>query len=229
MIVNKLLVDKEKVYKLKDTVVEIFLETENITLEIEGCVCINDVSFNDLENRSLTILLKKGSELVYNKFSSIKKMNQRICIEVEENSKVTFNHSILTQEDSSLVFISNILGNRNDCQIHIKAVTEGKGKMKVEATGSVKAKTKENNLLENVRILTLNEEENEILPNLLVDSNEVNVNHNATISSIDEEELFYLTSKGISKEKVILLLKKGFLIHFLQIEEEIKEKIENLL
>ena len=226
---NKLVVDKEEVYKIKNEVVDICLNAENVTLEIEGDVFIDDVSSNEQENRNLTIVLKRGSQLVYNKFSSVKKMNGKICVEIEENSKITFNHSILTQENSSLVFVSNILGNNNDCQIHIKAVTENKGRIKIEATGSVKAKTKENTLLENIRILTLNEEENEILPNLLVDSNEVSVNHNATISSIQEEDLFYLTSKGISQKEAITLLKKGFLIQPLQIEEPTREKIENLL
>lgn len=226
---NKLLVDKEEVYKIKNDAVDVCFKTENATLEIEGNVHIDDVSSDEQGNRNLTILLKQGSELVYNKFSFIRKMKEKICVEVEDNSKVIFNHSILTQEDSSLVFVSNILGNRNDCQIHIKAVTENKGRIKIEATGSAKAGTKENSLLENIRILTLNEEENEILPNLLVDSNEVNVNHNVTISSVDEEDLFYLTSKGISRKEAISLLKKGFLIHPLRIEEQTKEKIENLL
>ena len=226
---NKLLVDKEEVYKIKDEMVDIQLVADKGMLEIEGNVCIYDISSNEIETQHITILLKQGSNLVYNKFSSIKKMNGKIFVDMEEDSKMTFNHSILTKEDSSLVFISNILGSNNDCQIYIKAVTEENGKIKIEATGSVKANTKGNNLLENIRVLTLNEEENEILPNLLVDSNEVNVNHNATISSINEEDLFYLTSKGISRKEATSLLKKGFLIHPLQIEEEMREKIENLL
>ena len=71
--------------------------------------------------------------------------------------------------------------------------------------------TKDNEILENLRIIALNDTENEIVPNLLVRSDSVNAIHNTTISSIDKDYLFYLNSKGIDNETATKLIVDGFL------------------
>jgi Fe-S cluster assembly scaffold protein SufB len=85
-----------------------------------------------------------------------------------------------------------------------------------------------NNLIESIKILVLNNEESVCIPNLLVSSNEVEVNHAATISCIDPNYLFYLNSKGISNESATKLIKNGYLLNNLNINSEIKEKINEL-
>jgi Fe-S cluster assembly protein SufD len=49
------------------------------------------------------------------------------------------------------------------------------------------------------------------IPNLEILANEVKCSHSATIGPIDEEQLFYLMSRGLSKEKATSLLAEGFL------------------
>ena len=80
-------------------------------------------------------------------------------------------------------------------------------------------------MLENIRILSLNNEENIIYPNLLVSSDEAEVNHKASISGLDEDYLFYLMSKGISKEEASKLITRGFLMNKLEISNEEKDKL----
>ena len=50
-----------------------------------------------------------------------------------------------------------------------------------------------------------------IMPNLIVKSSRIIANHNATISPVDENDLFYLESKGLSNESATSLIKEGFL------------------
>jgi Fe-S cluster assembly protein SufD len=57
-------------------------------------------------------------------------------------------------------------------------------------------------------------------PNLEVFADDVIASHGATISTLNEEELFYLTSRGISKEQAAILLKHGFLSFFLDRTED---------
>lgn len=68
-------------------------------------------------------------------------------------------------------------------------------------------------------------------PNLEVFADDVVASHGATISALNEEELFYLTSRGIAKEQAAILLKQGFLSFFLdRIEEaEIKKSFNRLI
>jgi Fe-S cluster assembly protein SufD len=58
-------------------------------------------------------------------------------------------------------------------------------------------------------------------PNLEVFADDVKASHGATVSMIDEEALFYLMSRGISKQGAIDLVKRAFLAFFLN---EIGEK-----
>ena len=83
--------------------------------------------------------------------------------------------------------------------------------------------------LEDIKVLLLNDEESIIIPNLLVSSNEIEVNHAATISGIDQNYLFYLNSKGISNEASEKLIKNGYLVGNLDITKEQKERIEEML
>jgi Fe-S cluster assembly protein SufD len=57
------------------------------------------------------------------------------------------------------------------------------------------------------------------MPNLLVRTNSVIANHNATISMVNESYLFYLMSKGLNKTSAIRLIKNGFLKGILKINE----------
>ena len=105
----------------------------------------------------------------------------------------------------------NILGNNNNIVTNIYGLTDKIGSLKIMATGSVKKDIKDNEMLENVRILMLNDAENIIIPNLLVSSDMVVVEHNATISSVSSDYLFYLKSKGIDDGEATKLVANGFL------------------
>lgn len=50
-----------------------------------------------------------------------------------------------------------------------------------------------------------------LVPEMEIESNEVRAMHAATVSKINEEELFYLMSKGVTRKKAENLLIKGFL------------------
>lgn len=49
------------------------------------------------------------------------------------------------------------------------------------------------------------------IPNLEIRNNDVKCSHGATIGRIDEEHLFYLTSRGLSKQEAKRILIQGFL------------------
>ena len=134
-------------------------------------------------------------------------------INIQENNDTTleFNYSLYQSIKASIILDSKVLGNNNKCSMNVYGVSDKDGAIVVNATGSVLENIKDNDLLENIRILMLNDSENVIVPNLLVESNEVSVNHNATISSLDTNYLYYLNSKGLSYEDAKKLIVKGFL------------------
>lgn len=204
---NKLLV-KEGILSINNSLNDLDIKTNTLTLEISGNVCINDINNNtDLD---LKIIMADGSHLLYNRYNeSINKFN--LDIEITSNAYVEFNYSLKTLITSDISLNANIAGNNNISHINFHGITDQNGVIKNVATSKVDEATKDNEVLENLRIVTLNDAENMIVPNLLVRSDSVNAIHNTTISTVDKDYLFYLNSKGINKKDAIKLIVDGFL------------------
>ena len=214
---------------IEDNVINIDINTNKLTLNIKGKVLINEINKKDNEELLLTINMLPNSSLVYNRYIIHNKLNTKIILNQDNNSNLTFNYSILANDTCNLEINSYLKGNNNETEINIKCVTENKGNTNILSEASIIPKIKDNNLLESIKVLNLNNSNNTIKPNLLVSSNEVIVNHAATISSIDPNYLFYLNSKGIDNENAIKLIKNGYLISNINLNQEIKEEINNLI
>ena len=199
---------KEDNIVLDNEIVELEFKTLKCNLTIKGSVWINDLNNNNLEELNITLL--DGSRLLYNKYTKDIK-NLKINIQENNDTTLEFNYSLYQSIKASIILDSKVLGNNNKCSMNVYGVSDKDGAIVVNATGSVLENIKDNDLLENIRILMLNDSENVIVPNLLVESNEVSVNHNATISSLDTNYLYYLNSKGLSYEDAKKLIVKGFL------------------
>lgn len=78
------------------------------------------------------------------------------------------------------------------------------------------------------RIINLNDKKSTIKPNLLIDEYDVEANHAALIGKFQDEELFYLQSRGLKQEEAISLLIKGFLCSYID-ETKLLEKIEGTI
>ena len=199
---------KEDNIVLDNEIVELEFKTLKCNLTIKGSVWINELNNNNLEELNITLL--DGSKLLYNKYTKDIK-NLKINIQENNDTTLEFNYSLYQSIKASIILDSKVLGNNNKCSMNVYGVSDKDGAIVVNATGSVLENIKDNDLLENIRILMLNDSENVIVPNLLVGSNEVSVNHNATISSLDTNYLYYLNSKGLSYEDAKKLIVKGFL------------------
>lgn len=226
---NKILIDKENNIEIKDNAVELDIKVKDLTLNIKGSVLINEICHKDNEELNLTINIEPKSSLIYNRFILHNKANNNITINQDNTSNVSFNYSIVATDKVELTINSTLSGNDNETSIKVASVTEQKGKVIITSTADVLPKIENNNLLESIKILLLNNEESICIPNLLVSSNEVEVNHAATISGIPQDYLFYLNSKGLSNEAATKLIKNGYLINNLDINKNIKEQIMELI
>ena len=67
------------------------------------------------------------------------------------------------------------------------------------------------------------------LPVLLIDENEVKASHATTLGQPDENQLYYLQTRGLSRSQALGLLTLGYLLPISELfdNEEIKEKLKN--
>ena len=62
------------------------------------------------------------------------------------------------------------------------------------------------------------------IPNLEIDNNEVRCSHGASIGHLDKDKMFYLMSRGISKNECIKIMIEAFLS---EVTDNVKNKILN--
>ena len=81
---------------------------------------------------------------------------------------------------------------------------------------------------QNNRIVNLNNNKSEILPNLYIDCNDVEASHSALIGKFSDEEMFYLQSRGIDYNNALKLLISGFLTSDINNKKTLKEINKNI-
>lgn len=224
MLVNKLVVDKEIL--LKDFVGTIEVTSSVAVLNIEGNCVVNEIITN--YHKDITINIKENAKIVYNRFVLNPLDYGKLEINHENNAISIFNEGIICNNDYQMDL--NVYENNSNIKskVLVRLITENDARVKINASGYVAKDTLNNEITEDLRAFNTEVSKVEILPNLIVDSNDVIANHNATISSVFDEELFYLNSKRINNSEAIKLLKNGFLLSIYN-DNNFKENIKNYL
>ena len=68
-------------------------------------------------------------------------------------------------------------------------------------------------------------------PKLIINNHDTEASHSATVGQVDQEELFYMTSRGVDEEDATNMLVEGFFIPVLdEIEiDEFREDLDDLI
>jgi len=204
----------------------------NITLTIDG-------NANEFLSSGLFIQIFENIKVNLNIKSELNGLQNYLRIEQEQeaNSVVNVSLQIKSTNQAMLFYKSNIIGLNSvlDKRIFIKAknsqidsevstiheVPNTKSNMIVNGTLENSKIINENTItitkeasgvqgFEHSKFIILDDKSNAIsIPNLVIFNEDVSCSHGSSISSIDEEELFYLQSRGITKQDSINLITEG--------------------
>lgn len=230
---------------------KIFIDTKNYSLNIEKDEnCFLEIFDNDVElvinifsnikstinlliknsNVKILINLSSNSDLTINELG----INSSIscCSNIKYNSKIRYAGSILTNIDSINNFEINHLESNSNSYFMLSGINANTSKFYYNIDGNIE-KTAINSLLEqNSKIINLSNGDSKIVPNLIVNNNDVVANHSAFIGNFEEEKVLYLNSRGIGKEDSFKLLIKSLLLGEMFLESEkdkfIKFLIDNI-
>ncbi len=166
---------------------------------------------------SLEINANKSSNIVIELNLTLDNNNLNIIINDLDNVHLDLNMAVKYKNNNIVNLISNIKGNNNSINIKVRCV-EDNGALNILAEGRVNKNTSNNYYNEDIKAIVENNNSIVIKPNLCV-SSFVSAFHNATISNINKDELFYLESLGMNKDTGINLIKEGFLKGILTVRE----------
>ena len=235
--------------------------TNNLTIETESCsVCdIFVKDFSKIEQ--LNIIVNTDSQVTLSILGEEEILKHKIKIKVLKNATFNgyladftkknndFNCLIeLAEESANGMFKVASLASLDDRKkidislvhhhpktigkIDCFGVCKDKSKLTFLGTshivkGAIKSKTQQS-----AKVVVFDPESNAVAkPILKIDENEIEASHAAVIGRINDEHLFYLTSRGLSEAEAKDLITLGYLKPILVgfKEEEIKKRISSLI
>ena len=147
-----------------------------------------------------------------------------------ENSKANINTIYLGKEDQTfdINYIAELYGEKTETNIEVQGALKDNARKNFKGTidfkkGCKKAKGNENEYC----MLLSDTAKSKALPMLLCTEEDVEGNHSSSAGKIEENTLFYIMSRGISKNEAMKLLVKA---KFNKVLENIKdEEIKKLI
>jgi Fe-S cluster assembly protein SufD len=96
--------------------------------------------------------------------------------------------------------------------VSLKAVVEGRGQANLNGNIIVQKNAQNTNSFLEERVLLLSDDaRTTAIPNLEIEADQVKCSHAATVGRVNDEALFYLQSRGLSKTAATHLIAEGFL------------------
>ena len=183
------LVDSKPCYLIIDCYCKI-----NITLSKDIISKLVIISNNDYD---INLKLDNSSNLIVNSIN--KDNNVNVNIFLKEGSTITYNHSTLSLSDSINNFNIHHLENNSISNINNNGINRNNGKLYFNIDGVINSSLHNITCNQKSKIINYNNGNSKIIPNLIINSNDIIANHSAYIGKIEDEEKFYLKTRGINE------------------------------
>ena len=220
-------------------------------------IFVNDFS-HDI---SLDIDIKENAKLNIALLCKNNANNSKITAKVAQNSKISLYFADFSSSKNNVNVVVDLEGNNAQCDWHLSSlsskndekefsifinhnhpqtfassdnygVCKDSGKLVFSGTsaiykGNVKSETKQN-----AKIMVFDEDCSAAArPILKIDENDLLASHSAVVGKINDEHLFYLTSRGLKENEAKRLITYGYLKPIVKgfIDESIQDEIISLI
>lgn len=217
------IIDKtlDVIYEIKDSI--------NLTIKdgvfanILDSTCNSDVIINVEKNASVNyyVLNTKNTKKVFNLSGELNLLEINLD-ETDENIKAnllnenaTFNVKLLSFSNnfnSKYSFYVSHKSEKTFSKIENVGVALNGGNLLFDVTGKIEKGMKASKASQISRGVIMDDNSNIIInPILLIDEYDCFANHGAAIGKINDEDLFYLMSRGLNKNEAFLLMLQGMI------------------
>lgn len=110
------------------------------------------------------------------------------------------------------------------------AVVKDGGNYRMKACGKIVKGAHESATHQKTRVLTMSDQHtSEVIPLLLINENDVKASHATTLGQPDENQLYYLQTRGLSRDMALRLLTVGYIMPIAELFEDAKlnEELKN--
>ena len=204
-----------------------FKEVE-ITIDENSTLYIDSLMFVPTDFKVKVVLLK-GSHLEYKHISSYSNNVKLEVLLKGEESSVNINVLSLAKSFNSN-FDINVCHMAKNTSSDVKnyAVSIDDAQNIFNTIGKIEKSMSKSKCIQLTRGINIGKNSSvKVLPVLLIDEYDVVAKHGATIGKMSDDELFYLMSRGLSKQDAFKLILSGIINPFLEslIDEESKDRV----
>ncbi len=202
-----------------DMIVNFDNTEKELTIHITDGVCFKGfINGNNTKNK-IKYYIGENCNIYINKISI--DCSDDVSINMNyKNSKIKYNTSIINYKDNIYRQELNHKSSDTESDILNHCINIDNSEFKFVVDGVIDKNITGVKLNQDNKIINLKEGKSAILPNLLVDSDDVEASHAAYVGTFDEESRFYMMSRGLTKEECDDLLIKAFLINNMSLNEK---------
>lgn len=231
---NKIVVDNstkdEDIFIDKDTDLMVDLEDTDKILNIHIISGTNLRSFIKTKNTNnkVTYYIDDNTDIVINKLAI--DTSDEIIINLNDvNSKIKYNTSIINYKDNSYKETINHLKSNTKSRIVNHCINIENKEFKFIVDGVIKKEADKVDFKQDNKIINLKDGKSSILPNLIVDNDDIEAEHSAYIGTFDEENKFYMMSRGLTSKECDDLLIKAFLLNDMDLDEKERDIYKTII
>ena len=211
-------ISKFNIEILKDTELEINILKDDFKADFNINILDNINSniniFESLEKSKIRFNYNLGvdSFLKVNKINDSNNTKELVLFNLNgENANVDYNFKSVgkTQENYDLIINHNAKKTISNIKNNVINIS---GSIMIQVSTYIKKGYVGSIADQSNKIINLNNKKCDIKPNLFIDEYDSVANHSAYIGKFDYDSLFYLMSRGLTKEKTEYLLTKGLLL-----------------
>lgn len=170
--------------------------------------------------------LGSGSNFILFQFYYNKSVNENVVVDLNgEGSKFSQGFSSISLGEEEYHIIVNHNHHRVSSSICNKCIGMDGSSIRMQIDSVLEKGNVDCVMDQSTKILTLGDVKATIIPNMFIEEDSVEARHGSVISSFQLEELFYLMSRGITKEEAMTLLMKGFIFSNLIVDMEKRARI----
>lgn len=245
---NRIIVNRNRIDNYKDDEIEInnnkiwfykdnkyefeYIDCDDVRLEFmidNAKIEILDYSSDNYLKIKNIYNIDNGS-LRIDKFYNNKQVDEEIDFNLmQDGDRIDYNFATISLGEENYIINVNHNNKNTISNIDNRSVALKNSKINYTINSRVLKDCVKSMLDQNTRIITLDECEAKISPNMFIDLDDVIAKHGSVIGTFKEDQVFYLMSKGISYNDTVKLLIKGYLLSKIRVNVDIRMKIVNII
>lgn len=212
----------------------------NINYQINENCDINELMVSEIDDLKIkinkhVIVEKEASYEVSSGFFNDSDIMLNVNIDLNgQNASAIHNVAVISRNKNEKIFnvtinnnVLNTIGNLSNF-----GVVKDSGKLLFNGTGNIVKGASQSQAHQESKIITFDPGvEAQANPFLIIDESDVEASHAASVGKMDENQLYYLQSRGINKENASRLITYGYLKPILKkiTDENLRSKLEDLI